>query len=261
MAKMPKDPETGGGATDPDTNGGKAGPVTLETVQELIGKVAADMRGELNKAVTGAVHRNVTDTFKSAEFTEGLKGAFFNILDEREKATTPKDPPTDVDALKEQISTLTGVVKSESKARKEAEARAAAQSLDNGILAAINALDGKEGRPNLRKDARDAVYNLVRTGYGLPNKPELGDNGAVIIRMADGEAKPLATVLGNGYFGQDHWAIEKFAASGSGARQSSTSSPAFDWKDYGTVKGDEELARRFANDPDGLVAALQNRGK
>jgi hypothetical protein len=260
MAK--KEPDAAGGATDPDNNGGG---VTIDQVKELLATELSAMQKDVNKSITGAVTRQLAEGFKSESFVGSLSKAMNDMLTEREKAKEPVKQPSDIEALQTQVKTLSQQLQEEATKRSVAETKSREQSLDNGIMSAINALDGKEGRPNLRKDARDAVYQLIRTGYNLSTKPELSGDGKVVVKQLDGSEKSLGEILGNGYFGDGHWAIEKFAASGSGAHGAkptgNSSSTSFDPKKYGTYAGNQELAEKYKGDPEGLLKAIQEMGK
>ena len=216
--------------------------LTLEAVKELLKEQLDGADTKMNNAVTGATNRMVDKKFDEQKvfIDETIKKAI-----EAANAEPAKDP-SEVESLKSQVETLSTQVNKESEGRIEAEKKSLNQALKNGINSVLNELDGKDGRPNLRKDAREGFYGLISGGYHLDSEPRLSDDGQVVVEDKQGEIKPLSEILINGYFKKDPWAVEKYEKTGSGSRTNTQQADIPDATDWTDAKQVAELAKNPA---------------
>lgn len=210
--------ESGKGPADTKEGAGKV-PAGKEGQTSSGETDLAAMEERLSKAIGGMVRKQVegqlTGAFKSEDFQKTMQGYIAEAI----KAATkpPPPPPTEVEAVHKKVAILEERLQNEAAARNKAEARAREQQLSAGVRSVIDQLDGRDGRPAIRQDARDAIFKLIAMGDRLSGPPDLDDAGNVVVSTPDGMSKPLLDVLSNGYFGENHWATERQGRSGSGA--------------------------------------------
>jgi len=257
-----------GGAGDPGVKTGGAEDMAA-MVAGVVTKQITDLEGRMSKMITGAVGRQVQDVFKSEDYTTGLSSMLKTAVSELEEAKNAK-APTPTQALTQQVQSLGEVIQTERQLRIAAEDASKAQKLQLGIQGIVNGLDGKDGRPALSEEMRQPFLNLIASGYDLGGQPMLDEAGNIVAQAKDGTTRPLSEILTNGYFGAEHWALKRFAATGSGAGAgaggkagpasggAAVTTEAELVKKYreGGRAGQAEVLRYFAGDDDAKLAFL-----
>jgi len=241
--------QQGAGAAAKGSEGAGAGASVSKDVMEQIQQVVkSEMGGLIKKQLTGQLE----GFLKSEDFTKLIGGKL------KEASAPPPPPPTEIDEIKQRAEIIERRLNESEKARKEAEGKARSNALKTGIYDIIASLDGKDGRPKIRDDARADLSVLIQSGHNLPGKPDVDDNGEVVVKLADGVVRPLSDILHNGYFGDSHWALSRFATTGSGGGRGAAGgqSASAVLKGLSSHEDRRQLRELATKDPDAAIAEI-----